>query len=97
MTQAQREAPGHGSGPTDPPQASHGAGSAKWHLYIYPLDCAFSVQANIEIGTPWGWLVISPWLPRSGRWPARRMRIYWSQDATPVNALYFWPIRRAMP
>lgn len=27
--QAQRQAPGHGSGPPDPPQASHGAGNAK--------------------------------------------------------------------
>ena len=29
LPQAQREAPGHGSGPTDPPQASHGQRSTK--------------------------------------------------------------------
>lgn len=56
--QAQREAPGHGSGPTGPPQASHGAGSAKraasdaWGQLMGEADRLVEEQLEMEARLP---------------------------------------------
>lgn len=66
---------------------------SNWHIYRFPLGCASSVEGNWAVGTPWGWLIISPALPMRdrGNRPARPLRIYWSQDGTPIRATWLWP------
>jgi len=57
--QAQREEPGHGSGPPDPPQASHRAGNAKaWTHDALAADLAAHLRgpdrmvwADIQLGS----------------------------------------------